>query len=337
MSLDQLWELLNFDSSTGILQIVLTVLMLIFCAMLCYFLVKYMSDNSILKKATQQAYAKMNDAEKKRMDASERIKLKIGENDEGNWLDRMDKLVTYSGIKRKFKFISTDMIVIGYIVITTVCIILSNMIWHNPLFGMVAGLLVVALGQSTLVFLSNRQYKLVQENIIKFLNIIENFAATSNDLVTILERTAVYLENPLQDMIFRCVSEARASGDRRYALVRLQDEIQNSYFKELIRALRIGSNYEANYSEIIADSRDTIQKSLKYEEEKQSLRKNARVDMISLLAVGLMCDMMGASVVDMSLWEMMTTTGIGGYILLVYMVVLIAMVIYTGFLKGLSK
>jgi len=337
MNIDSILKAFGISHRTDTAAIVLTALLLIIVAALCFFCVKYLHDNNMVKKLTEQAYLKMSDAEKRRMDEAERTRMKIGENNEGNFLDRLDKQIIYSGIKRKIKFFSTDLLLIGYAVMFGLLIILSDVIFHNVLYGIIVGASLITLGQCILVVCVNRQYKLVQDNIIKFLNIIENFAATSNDLITILERTAGYLENPLKDMLLRCVAEARGSGDRRFALIHLQDEIQNSYFKELIRALRIGSNYEANYAEIIEDSRETIQKSLKYEEEKETIKKNGRVDMLVLLAVGCVCALVSSEITEMTLIQLFTQTGLGGFILLVYMVIVVLVIIYLGFIKSLNK
>lgn len=66
-------------------------------------------------------------------------------------------------------------------------------------FGIVA---VIALLQKILIsLLSHLQYSKTEANLLQFMNIIENFAMASDDLINILDRSSYYLEEPLKSTI----------------------------------------------------------------------------------------------------------------------------------------
>ena len=77
--------------------------------------------------------------------------------------------------------------------------------------------------------------------------------------------------------------------------------------------------------------------SVKYEAEKDSIRKNGRNDMLILTAVGTFCVMMSESVSGLSVGEMLFNTGIVGQLLFGYLVFCVVTVIYVGFIKGMRR
>lgn len=335
--MEKLYKILNINSNEEFAVIILTVVLFI-AVVTCTFLIKrYLKEYRVLKNNFTKTYNRLSESEKIRLQAQKERKLIYGDTHEKGLLTKLDNLLMYSGIKTKFKFMSSEIMLILIILVATISIIISQMITDDLTMGLVAATVFVFIMISVLKVMCNVQYKRVHDSVLKFTNIIENFAATSNDIIAILEKSCVYLSEPLKSKVYNCVVEARNSGDKDYALRKLQDSIENDYFKELIRTLRISSGFEANYSEVIREGKEALQNNLKYESEKQSLRNNARAEMLALAAVGMLCIFMSSQITYMTLYELLFMTGIVGKLLFYYMIVTGLVVIYVGFIKSTKR
>lgn len=335
--MEKLYKILNINSNEEFAVIILTVVLFI-AVVTCTFLIKrYLKEYRVLKNNFTKTYNRLSESEKIRLQAQKERKLIYGDTHEKGLLTKLDNLLVYSGIKTKFKFMSSEIMLILIILVATISIIISQMITDDLTMGLVAATVFVFIMISVLKVMCNVQYKRVHDSVLKFTNIIENFAATSNDIIAILEKSCVYLSEPLKSKVYNCVVEARNSGDKDYALRKLQDSIENDYFKELIRTLRISSGFEANYSEVIREGKEALQNNLKYESEKQSLRNNARAEMLALAAVGMLCIFMSSQITYMTLYELLFMTGIVGKLLFYYMIVTGLVVIYVGFIKSTKR
>lgn len=335
--METLYRILNISSIEELAVIILQVILFITLFYFSYMSIRYLLLYRVLRQAVDRTYSRLSDREKIRLNSKKEQKLIYGDIEEKGLINNLDRMLTYSGLKYKYKFISTELILLAWVVGTALFIILSQYIFKTTIYGMIAALVFIAVTYMALNVFSNIQYKLVHKSILKFVNIIENFAATSNDIITILEKSCAYTQNPIRNAVYRCVVEARNSGDRDYALRKLQDSIENDYFKEMIRTLRISSSYEANYVEVVRDCKTVLQQALKYEAEKDSIRKNGRNDMLILTAVGTFCVMMSESVSGLSVGEMLFNTGIVGQLLFGYLVFCVVTVIYVGFIKGMRR
>lgn len=321
----------------GIHVTILQILLLLLIFALCYLVIKYLTDYRIVREALSKVYSRLSEIEKLRIQSSKERELVYGDIEQKGISNKLDRLITYSGIQYKLKFVNTEVVLVFWIVATSLSIIIAELAADNIMLGVVIAVIIDMTVYMILISMANRQYKQIHNSVVKFVNLIENFSATNNDLISIFERACIYIENPLRRHIYDCVITARTSGDKDYALRKLQDSIQNDYFKELIRTLRISSSFESNYSEIIRDGKEALQNNLKYETEKQSIRKTGRIEMLTLGLVGIMCVFMSTSISNMSLMELFFGTGIVGNILAGYIVVCALVVIYIGFIKGMQK
>lgn len=321
------------DTVVLVLKIIFFLLLFAFC----FLVMKYITDYRIIKNMATKTYDRLSENEKVRLNQNKEKQLVYGDSEEKGIVASLDRLITYSGIKRKLKFISTEVILMSWVMVSAFSIIIGQLIIKNMLFGLVFAALYIVITYMTLLVMSNIQYKRVHSSVIKFVNIIENFAATNNDIISILEKSCGYIGNPLKQCVYSCVVEARNSGDKDFALRKLQDSVENTYFKELVRTLRIASNYEANYTEVIREGKNNLQQSLKYESEKQAIRNNGRNDMLMIGVVGVLCVFMSQSVSGMTLKELWFETGIFGNIIFYYLIFVAIVVIYLGFIKGMKK
>ena len=330
------FKILNISSYEELAVIILEIILFLLLFSFVFTSIKYLLNYRILKSVVDRTYTRLSDKEKVRLNLKKEQKLVYGDIEEKGVINKLDRILTYSGLKHKFKFLNTELILLFWIVESALAVIIAQY-FDAFLYGVIIALLIIVITYMSLSVFSNIQYKTVHKSILKFVNIVENFAATSNDIITILEKSCAYAQNPIKDAVYRCVVEARNSGDKDYALRKLQDSIENEYFKELIRTLRIASNYESNYVEVIRDCKSMLQQSLKYESEKQSIRNNGRNDMILLTAVGVLCISLTESISGFPIKELLFNTGIFGQLLFIYLAFCLIVIIYIGFIKGMRR
>lgn len=335
--MDKLYTFLNINSDEEFIVLILKIVLFIVVVVCTFLIYRYLKEYRVLKNSFTKTYNRLSESEKIRLQAQKQRKLIYGDTHDKGIMSKLDKMLDYSGIKEKFKFISSELVIVTTVLLSALAVIISNWLFNDITIGLIVLTVVIFTSISVLKLMCNFQYKRVHNSVLKFANVIENFAATSNDIVAIFEKSCVYLSEPLKSKIYNCVVEARNSGDKDYALRKLQDSIENDYFKELIRTLRISSGFEANYSEVIRDSKSALQNNLKYEAEKQALKNNARGEMLALAGVGALCIFMSSQITYMSLYDLLFNTGFFGKLLFYYLVVTALVVIYVGFIQSTKR
>ena len=73
------------------------------------------------------------------------------------------------------------------------------------------------------------------------------------------------------------------TGDKGRAIRNLEKRIEHEKFQELIRNLEICSRYEANYGEVIKDSRGLLREYLAAAKERKAIINNARVEIAMII------------------------------------------------------
>ena len=293
-----------------------------------YSAMNYFKYYSRMQKTIQSVYTRMSEAEKDRAQIEKQQRDIHGNGGKHDWLASVDEELAYSGIKEKLKWITTEIyliIVLLTIVIVTAFVTTASNIWY----GLIAGVLVffgfkLALG----LMITSRERK-TESIMLQFMNIVDNFSRTSDDLIAVLEKASRYIEEPLSSQIYDAVVEAKNTGDSMLALQELQDKVKNKHFKVLIRNLEISSRFETNYSDIIADCRDIFHNYLKSEKEKRSVRINGILEIGTMLLCGFLCIYLIGDITESG--NLVTTLMGGGMLgkgILVYLILSIVLSCY---------
>ena len=253
-----------------------------------YSTMNYFKYHSRMQKTIQSMYARMNEQEQQRAQVERHQRDIHGDGSARDWLARVDEELAYSGIKEKLKWITTEiyLIIVAILVaiVTTVMTLVAGL-WA----GVLGGAAVILTFKCILAVLANNRDKKTESAMLQFMNIVDNFSKTSDDLISILEKASRYIDEPLSSQIYDAVLEAKNTGDTLSALQMLQDKVKNKHFKVLIRNLEISSRFETNYSDIIEDCRDIFHDYLKSEKEKRSLRINGILEITTMLLCGFFC------------------------------------------------
>ena len=253
-----------------------------------YSAMNYFKYYSRMQKTIQSVYNRMNEQEKIRAQVERRQRDIHGAGGKHDYLAKIDEELAYSGIKEKIKWITTEIYLILVALITVIVATVVTVVFGWG-YGVIAAALVVIAFKMMLSLMANNRDKKTASIMLQFMNIIDNFSKTSDDLVNILEKSSKYLEEPLGSQIYDAVVEAKNTGDTLQALQDLQDKVRNKHFKVLMRNLEISSRFETNYSDIIEDCRNIFHEYLKSEKEKRTLRVNGMLEIGTMLICGIFC------------------------------------------------
>jgi Flp pilus assembly protein TadB len=288
-----------------------------------------------MKKTLQSIYNQMGEQEKARADAERQMRDIHGESGKQDFLGALDERLAYSGVKDKFRWMTTELYLV--IVILTAVILGTIVIITNGLIpGLAASILVVLAFELFLSLSINRRNKRTETIMLQFMNIVDNLSKTSDDLISILERSSLYIAEPLGSQIHSAVVEAKSTGDTNQALQELRDKVKNKHFKVLIRNLEITSLYENNYSDVIEDCRDIFHSYIKNEKEKQNIRVSGLIEIGTMIVLGIFCTLTMADIADSdNIFELLLSGGTMGTAILLYLAFALIAALYIAIFKVL--
>ena len=303
------------------IKIIIYLGLFLLAAINAYRIIKFWLDNKITKKVIDN----FEESYDKRCSKSDKQKLVEGNIEETNILRSLDIMINRSGIREKYSFFTTEVFITLTIMIVISTYFLSKFInnyWgFNLLISMFAGLACYF----SIYYLSGISYEKIDSQITNFINYLENFATTNVDIVTIIEKTAFYMEDPLKSYLEKFVTESR-QGKIKLAFQNLADKIENVKFQQLIKNLEIASRHEANYKEVVSESRIILKGYFKNKEKRKELIRNGRIELAMMLLISTLVLKMVTDITPNLANDIFTTTE--GAIFVVIGIVLIGACIW---------
>ena len=249
----------------------------------CYQLLKLAGQHRVLITSVRYIRDKTERQSKKRSEREIQLHREEGKQEKESFFYRLDAILLQSGIRRSFPFLNPEL----FITIMTGCIVLgaitAGSITGSWVWGCVSALGIFGSMYFILYLLLGRNYQKTEDGIMTFLNLVENFNTTDDDLINIFGKVCPYLQEPLKSTVSECYQEAVYTGDSEQALQNLEAKLEHEKFREIIRNLSVCSRYEANYGEIVKDSRQLLREHLAMREERKAIRNNAKAEIIILL------------------------------------------------------
>lgn len=293
--------------------------MLLFAALLTgvYELLSYVQEESLLSVMGHTVLQKMSDSERARLEKEKKRRLQTGNTKRKSRICRLDLLLLGSGVKRSFPFLSTELFLLGMIGLITGAEILLFMMKADPLTVVWAPFLLAGAAAVCLQFLADRNYKRAEEQLLPFVNLIGNYSHSEDDLISIFGRMLPYLEEPYRSAAEDCCLYVKATGDAATAFHEMGMKIPHEQFARLMRNLEICCRHEANYGEIIDDSREMLQDYLRNKKERESVKKNARAELLILAGGCFLALWMMDGLTERSIVELLFST-LPGKIMLIY-------------------
>lgn len=314
-----------------IIVLVLWVIVAVALVLAFYHLFDYLRRYSVITSALSNLYNNTTAAEQKRIREAYELSFEVGVRDKVPWLERLDNLVLRSGIKKKIKFINTQILLILSVITGVLGMIVGTLVGN-----FVAWLLLAAIGGSIwlglVALLANINFYRVEKELLAFANITDNFSKSSDDLIDILDKVSWYVGEPIKSDIRECVNMARYNGDIELAIEQMQLKVAHPKFYELITNLTTASRYEVNYSEIIEDNRKILSDYMRDQKEKAAIYKVGRTQTLAVVVMCVISLYMVGSITEDSLITIFTGS-IFGVIISIYFFLVALYAIWVLFLN----
>lgn len=319
----------NIGSLTTQEYIILGSAVLLFVALFAafFFFVSHIIDDNVISGSISEYYEKTKVNAKQRKVKYEQELNENGYQGNEPLLGRLDKLIENSGINRKLKFLNADVFVLLTILVSTISFIVVALITGEVIYGLITLSFIVIILVAILLYLNNLNKKRVEEELINFINLIENYSKTSDDIIHIIGRVFPYIDEPIKSAAEECYLEGQRTGNVSQSLDNFAKKINHKRFREIIRSLSICSRYEANYSDVADDSRRMLMEYLAGKQEREAIVRNARIEVLAILGLAFVMVYMLGGFIGENVLELLMMNFLGKIILLFsFIVVLITLV-----------
>lgn len=315
------------------LIITLKVILIILLTYAIYNCIKYIQENRAFEKSARKMFIKAEGKYRNRQEEELRKRFEEGNQEKISFFYKIDLMLERSGLRKKIKFLNTEIYLGIALVASSVAFISATIVTGAWIIGIIVFSIIVLMFYLIIYIMSGLNYEKVEGNILTFVNLLENYSQTNDDIVTIFGKIYEYLEEPLRGYIELFYEESISTGDVTKAFRNLENRIENTRFKEIIRNLEICSRHEANYQEIIKDCRYNLKEYLKNLQKKKAIIQNGRASLSMALGTsGFLVYMFSGFVPNLS--EILITSPIGNAIIL-YCIVIVAICI--GMMLGFDR
>lgn len=284
----------------------------------------YLRSRDILKRAADQAKDALETAA---VNGAREAKRKVLRQDEqingfAKWLDLARRLYVYSRIGSRTALSFEIWMVLMTVSAAVVYFLVSLLTGLKG--GLIAAAADIAAFYVLQKVLAHSNYKKVDAELIKFVDLLSNFSATSGEITDILHQISRYMSAPLSNVLEECYYDARTCGNTTLALYALADKIEHPMFKNLIRNIEICINYTADFAVIVVNSRKLLANEQRAKKQRRSMASENLIDMF-IVSVGMLACLIIVDMLGTGIWQLVTDTSIG------HICIMIVAVIYVVF------
>ncbi len=280
-----------------------------------YELITYVRENSVISGVSRQMLESMNKSEQQRAAKEKARKLLEGNLKKQKLLYRLDRLILQSGVRRFVPFFNTELLLFVLLFSVLLLEIYLEIRDTGILWRIFAPVLLVGGIRLLLILFTDRNFKKTESQLLSFMNLIGNYQQSCDDLLSIFGKISPYLEEPLKGAVEECFLYARMTGNVSAAFYELELRIPHEQFQRLIQNLEICYRHDANYGEIISDSREMLMDYLRNRRERQTMKNNARMEILLIIVCCCFAFWMMDGFMQQNLWYLLRSTMIGQILL----------------------
>lgn len=248
-----------------------------------YHLYKFLYRKNVIEKM-------VNDFEtnyQKRQELEEKIRREEGNVIKKGFIHHIDMMIERSRLRKKIPFLTTELYLVISIIVGLACFILSKLFIQFWVINVLISILSVFGMYLVIYYSSGFNFEKIDDQIITLINDIENFSNVSNDIVTIFENVADYLDDPLDEYFMEFVQYSRETGDIEGAFKNIEGKLENEKLQNLFKNLEIASRNRANYKELMKEARSIFSGYFDSKTKRKILISNGRAGIFTLLIVGI--------------------------------------------------
>lgn len=280
----------------------------------------WLARESIIHNVLKRTYDTMDAAARQRVQENRRLLGLL--NGRRGLLYRIEQRLMYSGLVRKFPFLTPELWIVGNLAVTALVYFIILLLAKSFLAGLAGMAAVQLLRNMALSLLMGKNYRAVNDNLLKFLDFLGNYSITAGEATGIFNQISKYVEEPLKSVLDECYYEAQTSGDASLALLSMAEKIEHPKFKELVRNIEISARYSADFTLLVNNSRRAVREHLRTRQERKSLVREALLNMLILAGMSMVILASVEQLTEASIWSVLLNTAIGriclGAILLIF-------------------
>ena len=294
--------------------LIINIVMLLLIVTTSIFLVKALIENNVLS----QIMDSIDKSTKQRTEGEELLRKVEGIQDKQRLFYKIDLMLNQSGIKRKIRFLTTEYLLIFSLLVGLAGVI-SASIFKGFFYGIVLGFLIAILPTILIKLKADSNYRKTEDQLVHFLNLIENYTKTYDNIIAIFGKIFPYLQEPLSTAVRECYIEATNTGDMSLAFRKLEAQIGSDKFSEILRNLELCSRYEANYQIVVSTARDIMSNYIRSKRKVKSIAENARIELGIILFAAIVFFGIISSLIEVNLFSLLMTS-VFGIAIVIYLI-----------------
>lgn len=282
--------------------------------------------NDVVKTAIANLYNRIDLKERSRQIQVQKKSI-LGfedkeEEEKESFLKKLDKKLSYAGLKQLFPWLKTEIYIAIIVVSVGIMFLLALRVTSNFVVSLLAGVFTYLLFLAIRSFLSFRNFKQTEDELLNFLNILKSYSVSSDEILTTFYRVSRHMSNPLKRVLEECYYEGKMTGNENTAMIHMINKIEHPKFKEIIQNIRICGKYNADYGAVIANSKEIVQNYIESREEQKTINKGERINFYIILAGGALCLYVMGGMLEVNIWHELAYTTIGNVILSFFIIII---------------
>lgn len=271
-----------------------------------FFLFVWLAKESILRNVVRRTYESMDAAARRRVQENRKLRSLLEE--KRGALYGVEEDLIYSGLAGRFRFLTPELSIVGNLALSAVVYFLVLALTGSWLAGGMGILGFEAIVYLVISYLKSRNYRRVNDNLMKFLDFLGNYSITAGEVTGIFNQISKYLDEPLRSVLDECYYEAQTCGDTGLALLTMARKIEHPKFKELVRNIEISARYAADFTALVTNSRRAVREHMRTRQERKSMVNEAMINMLILGAMAVFILMMVGQLINASIWDILLHT-----------------------------
>lgn len=235
-----------------------------------------------------QALKKLKKHETLREDEYNALINESGYQEKLKFMNKIDQMIEHSDVRKIAPQAPTE----AFLLLFGACGILAGMLGAfvsgSLMHGIWTGVIVLAVIYAALNIASDRKYRSIETQIKPFIDYAEGYAATSDDIVSILYKTSGYLKPPLSGYLEDFHRDAIHVGKDK-AFEKLESRINHKQMQELIHNLNMCSKYNSDYRQIFRDASESVELYLDGKADRTAVKKSNKRDIITIVIMCFVC------------------------------------------------
>lgn len=295
-----------------------------------YLIYDYLKKTRVIEESIDKVYMKTVNNERERIKKEQRIRYELGNHEKKGLFYQMDKMILQSNIRAYLPFMNTEFFLATVLGTSFLFASTVDAVTREFLYGLMAFVLWGMICFLIIYVMAGINYKKTEENITNFVNLLQNYSKTTDDINFIFSNIANYVDEPLKTALQETNTEIKSTGNLCTALENLQKKIEHEKFVEIIRNIEICSRYTANYAEIIDESRNSLRMYIKNKKERKEIIANGRIEILIIMLCSILVLYMMNGFTETNIIALLTSNIIGKMLIL-YMFIVLCVSIYTMF------